>query len=137
MQRPNLPDELIYFFYDWLTQISVQSTSCTFKGPVGFSKHQDLSPGSEWEGGCLLPCRIHTPEEECLCVHSIRCTLHGARMEALMRMEVSLLLETLAVTAVGNEPWANNFVLDFALLTLSYQLTHPDAPQVLAFTCVE
>lgn len=30
------------------------------------------------------------------------------RMEALMRMEVSLLLETLAVTAVGNEPWANN-----------------------------
>ncbi|EDL97524.1 rCG27671 [Rattus norvegicus] len=57
-------------------------------------------------------------------------------MEVLMRMEVSLLLETLAVTAVGNEPWANNFVLDFTLLTLSYQLTHPDSPRVLAFTCV-
>lgn len=30
------------------------------------------------------------------------------RMEALMWMETSLLVETLAVTAVGNEPWANN-----------------------------
>lgn len=94
-------------------------------------------------------------------MHSIRCTLHGARMEALMRMEVSLLLETLAVTAVGNEPWANNiqccvpdgwllseteafwarskriwFVLDCILWMLAYQLTHPDVPKVLAFPCV-
>lgn len=29
-------------------------------------------------------------------------------MEALMWMEISLLVETLAVTTVGNEPWANN-----------------------------
>ena len=82
-------------------------------------------------------------------------------MEALMWMETSLLVETLAVTAVGNEPWANNiqccvpdgwllseteafwarskrtwFVLDCVLWMLAYQLTHPDVPKVLAFPCV-
>ncbi|EGW00587.1 hypothetical protein I79_022865 [Cricetulus griseus] len=69
------------------------------------SQHPDLLPGTEWEGGCLVPRRLHPPRNVPVCTAGCMVL---ARMDALMCMETSLLVETLAVTTVGDEPWANN-----------------------------